>query len=90
MKCPDCKGDGKIFAIGCGKKGPQMISFDCELCAATGKIGKEKATWVKLGEKMREDRVARGLVLRKEAKRRGMDPLMLSKMERGILQPVRG
>jgi hypothetical protein len=89
MKCPECKGNGTIYAIGCGKKGMVGVSFDCELCKKTGKIDKKTAGWVKAGEQMREDRIARGLVLRLEAKRRKMDPLTLSQMERGILEPVK-
>jgi hypothetical protein len=66
------------------------LSFDCELCGKTGQIDSQKTSWCKEGRKMKEDRIARGLVLRKEAERRSLDPLTLSKMERGISEPVKG
>jgi hypothetical protein len=66
------------------------LSIDCELCEKTGKIGREKVAWRKAGRRMREERIARRVVLREEAKKRGMDPLLLSRMERGIVKPERG
>lgn len=90
LECPDCDGKGVILALGCGKKSPVALSFDCELCEKTGKINEKKNAWRKTGSLMKEERIERGLVLRKEARRRGMDPILLSKMERGIVEPVRG
>ena len=88
MKCPECAGRGEIMAIACGRKGPVGLSLECELCEKTGKISKTKAAWRAAGRKMRDERIGRGVVLRNEAKRRGMDPVVLSKMERGILKPA--
>lgn len=88
--CPECHGEGRILALGCGKKGPVGLSFDCELCENSGEIDERKSAWREEGRRMKEERIARKVVLRNEAKRRGMDPLTLSRMERGILEPARG
>ena len=85
MRCPECQGKGEILAIAC--PGFKPVKIPCELCRMSGELSPEQAQWVKEGEAMRKDRVGRGLTLRAEAQRRGMDPLRLSHMERGIVKP---
>ena len=88
--CPHCEGKGAIFGFGCGSKGPVGLALDCELCEKTGKIDEKRKKWLAAGSGMKDERIAKGLVLRKEAARRGMNPVDLSRMERGIIEPVRG
>jgi hypothetical protein len=90
VECPDCQGEGHVRAIGCGKKGPVALIMDCELCGNTGSIDAQRHGWLEEGRKLKDDRISRGLVMRKEAERRGMNPVELSKMERGIIAPIKG
>jgi hypothetical protein len=89
MNCPECEGMGEIHAIGCGKEGPVGLTFGCELCGKTGKIDAVKQVWREEGRKLKDERLARGMLLGVEARQRKMDLVVLSKMERGILEPSR-
>lgn len=86
--CPECQGKGVVLALGCGPQHPVALSYDCELCGKTGKIDEARVKWREAGRRMKAARVTRGIVLREEANRRGVDVVVLSKMERGIVAPV--
>jgi len=87
VTCPECKGNKKIMVLAC--PGARIVAMPCETCRETGEISGQQVGWIKAGDAMREVRIARGLTLRKEAERRGMSALALSRMERGITEPVR-
>jgi transcriptional regulator with XRE-family HTH domain len=47
----------------------------------------EMLEWIKAGNAMREERRSRGVTLRKEIERLGVDAVEYSRMERGIVNP---
>lgn len=59
------------------------------MCKGTKEISEEQLQWIKDGEAMRQDRRKRGIGVRDEAKRRGIDPSYLTDMEFGIQRPIR-
>ena len=86
VQCPECKGEGKIRAIGC--PGFKRIEMDCLMCAGAKTVPAKVLEWMKIGQAMKAERIARGVVLRLEAKERGMDAVALSEMERGTREPI--
>lgn len=85
--CPECKGTKVMHGMGC--PGWKPITFPCITCKATGSVPQAMLdAWIPAGNAMREDRRARGLSLREEAKRRNMDPSRLSDMEFGKVAPI--
>lgn len=86
MKCPRCNGEGKERGFGC--PGFKPIEINCLDCGGSGEIDAERLRWQEEGEKLRENRKARGITLREEAKRRGLSAVDLSDMEWGRKEPV--
>jgi len=85
--CPDCKGSKQLSGFGC--PGLKPITIPCITCRGTGEVPEEMTlAWMPLGKKMKENRRARGMSLREEAKRRRMQPSVLSEMERGVCSPI--
>ena len=80
IKCPSCKGEKKLYGIGC--PGFKPIEMDCPNCDKNGEIEKEK---YEAGQKRKKNRLKRKMTLRKEAQRLGICPAELSQIERGIL-----
>lgn len=92
MTCPDCKGekitiaDHVRYADGTSGYG---VTMPCLRCKGAGEVDDRTPEWIVAGNAMRDARVNRGYrTLRDEAKRRGMDVVTLSKMERGVIEPV--
>jgi hypothetical protein len=86
MKCPECNGT-KIR----GHSRPflkweklSIMTFGCDFCGETGKVTQKDLNRRAKGKKLRDDRVAREVTLRDEAKRLGIGVVELSNMERGI------
>lgn len=92
MQCPVCKG-AKImtaahvsYADGSHGYG---VDFPCDQCGGVGEVPDEMLEWIRIGREMRQARVGGEYRnLRGEAKRRGMDVVTLSRMERGVIKPV--
>lgn len=85
--CPNCKGEGVIRGFGC--PGFRPVEIPCLVCKGEKVVGQEVLEWRRVGEEMRQERIARGVTLREEAKRRGMSAVDLSGMEHGAVKPVR-
>jgi hypothetical protein len=81
MKCPSCHGAKQFLVICNGSFIP------CFRCKASGRVPDIQKKWIVRGRKIRNDRVKRGVTLREEAKRRKLDVLALSEMERGVIDP---
>jgi hypothetical protein len=78
-ECADCHGSGSVEAIAC--PGYIRITLPCPTCAATGEMTSERAVALADAERLRQDRLRRGLTLRQEAARLGMKPSALSRLE---------
>lgn len=77
--CPTCNGTGTTEAMAC--PGFRRITLPCPRCAATGDITEERAAELAAAERLRRDRLDRGLTLRQEAARLGISAPELSRME---------
>jgi DNA-binding XRE family transcriptional regulator len=68
----------------CGDK------FPCIRCSSTGEVPDEMAEWMKEGRKMRDKRVNENPYrsVQEEAKRLGIKPSTLCKMEQGRMNPT--
>jgi hypothetical protein len=93
MQCPDCKGTGKTVAshvsYADGRHG-YNVPLKCTRCEGSGDVPEQMVAWIEVGRKMREARV-NGKPYRnlyQEAERRGMHAATLSRMERGVIEPI--
>lgn len=93
MKCPTCKGDKQIAghayapdASGFNQAGFGVI--DCFRCNATGEVPDEQKAWIAFGQNKIGERRSRSCTLRMEAIRLGIDALLLSQAEQGMIDPV--
>lgn len=77
-ECPTCHGDGLVYGI--GSPGFKPVTLICDICLGEGEVDKKN---VLRGEKMRKERLGRGLSLRKESKRLNIDAWIISARERG-------
>ena len=85
MICPICSGEKRLSGIGCStKKCFIPVSLECELCKAVGWIEMKIYNRYQRGQCERQGRIKREITLREEAKRLGISPSRLSRMERGI------
>lgn len=80
FKCPQCFL-GKIYSF----HGDEIC--DCDLCDGTTKISFTKVVWRILGKISKWRRIKARLTLRKAAKILKIEPIELSKMERGVIAP---
>ncbi len=81
--CPMCGGKGLRIVFAC--PGWTELKLPCRLCEQTGRISDEVLHRVEAGEKMRADRISRGINQREEAARLGISPQELSKKEQGLI-----
>lgn len=81
--CPSCNGAKGHGGISC--PGFKTFWMECDLCQGTGAITAKKLKRYEAGKEKQKDRRARGLTLREEAKRLGISPTELSKIERGLV-----
>lgn len=85
MTCPDC--GGKKFRTGFACPGMRPYKRPCPMCGATGEVSDVVADWIRRGQEMRADRIARDMSIREEAARLGIGPAALSDMEMGRVEP---
>lgn len=87
VTCPNCLGKGYTFAhvrgIRDGKTFSEFRDLVCSTCFGDKVITADHQARITKGERRREDRKARGLSLREEAKRLGISPVELSDIENG-------
>lgn len=79
--CPFCAGAGKIRGFGC--PGFRHVEIDCVECFGSGEVPASREEAITEGERRRQDRIAREVSLRDEAKRLGISPAELSDIEAG-------
>ncbi len=89
MICPDCNGEKKIAILPkIAKNGKVLTSIPCDRCNQTGKISKRMAAWIKQGAYLRSQRINAKLTLREFSKRTEVDASIISKAERGLMDPI--
>lgn len=86
--CPKCRGAKVLpsfvhYTPESGKQSGFDPDHPCSLCQGNGEITEEHAARIVEGDRLREDRVARKVSLRDEAKRLGIEPAKLSALENG-------
>lgn len=79
--CPQCHGFGVLLTF------HGLSLGECEMCDGVGEIPPCVEKWHAYGSRLKSERIYRRLTLRDAAKKLGMDPSNLSKMERGIIPP---
>lgn len=84
MKCPQCEGRGWFDAFVMRAGGCGLESLDCPACRGKGEVSQAVADRLEEGRRRREDRIARGLSVREEAKRLGITAVRLGEIERGL------
>lgn len=66
-----------------GRRTGWVEKIHCFTCHGAGEISEEHVRLIEEGERLRADRIARGLSLREEAARLGCPPRELSDREQG-------
>ena len=84
MRCANCDGTGKVFGfLKYRDNGCTAGQLPCSQCRGSGELSDEQRSRIEDGRRRRDDRVARGLNLRDEARRLGITPAELSDIEWG-------
>lgn len=83
MKCPACRGKGRIEALACSTGACRDYDMECSACKGTGETPEERVRILAEAERRRLDRIARGVSLREEARRLDVSATDLSNMEHG-------
>lgn len=91
MICPDCKGEKKTVAshvsYADGSHG-YGVAFLCLRCKATGEVDDRTPEWIEAGKRLKALRIKPYRNLITEAKARGIEVTVLSRMELGYIEPV--
>src|SRR5437016_3940522 len=85
--CPACRGAGRtvvhVDGVRDGKRFGEWRQAPCSTCDGSGHVTEARATQIAEGDRLRADRLARGMTLRQEAERLGCAPVELSRREQG-------
>ena len=81
ITCPKCNGDGVIRALA----HMRPIELECRHCKGTGKVPKEMLAWIEHGKELHAERIVRRVTLRDEALNTGIDVMVISDRERGVV-----
>ncbi len=79
--CPACEGEKVIRALA----HMRPIEIPCRHCKETGKVPKAMLKWIERGEEIKAERLARRVTLRDEARNTGVDVMVISDRERGVV-----
>lgn len=86
MICPACGGNGKVSAL-ILRNDRVAVGIDCDLCDKTGVLDEKKLEWIRLGNQYRNARIASGQTLREFSIKNNLDCGIVSKAERGVIDP---
>jgi len=81
MKCKQCNGFGRIILR-------TIETIKCDMCNGSGIVDSNNLIWQKQGELLKNFRLKQLLTLRQAGLKYGVDYSNLSKMERGVIQPI--
>lgn len=79
--CPHCNGKGGTLVLSC--PGANIREIKCNTCQGTGQVTLARKNAILSGERMRADRLRRGLSQSEEANRLGITLQELSHRELG-------
>lgn len=85
MTCPVCGGSGKTLGFSSHLRG--VLTLDCNTCDGSGVVDDEYPSRAEAGKKMNRYRLDRGITLRAASKITGVNPITLSRMEIGKIDP---
>lgn len=94
IQCPSCGGEGKLLgmfpvyrdSVPQSERKP-VVEMDCDRCRGAGKVPQLMAQWVKDGKQLRQSRLDAGFGLREFCETNGINPVVRSNRERGIIDP---
>ena len=81
MKCPECRGSGRIVGYVC--PGFRRVEASCEHCGGSGTAPPWRFEAVEAGLRLRGQRLAADRSLRDQADRDGVSALLRSDCEHG-------
>lgn len=85
MICPDCKGEGiQPIAFPHNK---EMCTIICLRCKGKKTVSDQTPEWQRLGEMLKSKRINKRMTLRTICKKLNLDTVMVSDMERGVIEP---
>jgi hypothetical protein len=87
--CPQCKGIGYIFPAFPHKvlSNEEIEFFKCDMCNGEKNVSRKHLQWIKIGQKLETKRISKRLTLKRASIEAKIDPIILSKMERGCIKP---
>jgi excinuclease UvrABC ATPase subunit len=84
VECWDCDGKGVVFLP---FRPIPPITLICDRCGGEGLCPKIMLEWKKEGQKYKDGRIGLGLKLRDAARFLNIDVRIISRAERGIINP---
>ena len=94
ITCPQCKGEKEVVGIFPvyaedvpKEKRKPVVKMPCPRCHGSGDVPEEMLEWMKKGKELKQERLDRGVGLRKEAERLGVKSSELSAVEQGRVDP---
>lgn len=81
--CPQCKGRGAGEGFITKADGCSYGAIKCSLCEGTGEVSWLRLERLRVGELLRQERLSRDKSGREEAKRIGVDVIVLNHLEHG-------
>jgi hypothetical protein len=88
VKCPKCKGKGKIVTVYLANNFLTWINHPCVLCSGKGEITAQQAVWLFEAEAMYEMRMSIGLCMAEAAEGAGVSVLAWNEAEHGRSDPT--
>ena len=92
IKCPCCDGNRKINGLfprysnhNVIKK--NVVELKCYLCNGSGKVESFDPEWINQGKILKKRRIQSRITLRNASKILNIDPIELSNMEKGFIEP---
>ena len=91
MTCPSCNGRGNVemrVHVACGGI-DHTRTQPCLRCHGKGVVPDEMTEWIEAGRSMQATRKANNRTIREQAALIGIDEVLLSKMEHGMVDPLK-
>jgi uncharacterized protein YbaR (Trm112 family) len=83
--CPDCKGEGLVPVAFPHNR--DVTAIICSRCDGAQEVPDETPEWMEKGRELKNKRISKRITLRRACVKLNLDPVMVSKMERGCIDP---